>query len=152
MTLDELEKFIEANSGASIEFGTAEQAPSSDWVRKAETALGCVLPTSYRWFLANYGGGEIHGDEVFSIYQMPFESVVGGDVVGRTLGDRKSGLLKDTEIAICATDYGEIFVLDTKADQIDGEFPVLRVIGQNREEYAGSFGDFIVKFVGDAAV
>lgn len=152
MTLDELEKFIQANSGANIEFGTTEQAPSSDWVMKAEAALGCALPASYRWFLANYGGGEIHGDEVFSIYQMPFESVVGGDVVARTLSDRKNGFLKDTEIAVCATDYGEIFVFDTEAGQVDGEYPVLRVTGQNREEYAGSFGDFIVKFVGDAAV
>ena len=61
-TFDELAQFIAQNSGTSIEFGSPEQAPSSERMAKAETAIGCRLPESYRWFLENYGGGEVHGD------------------------------------------------------------------------------------------
>jgi hypothetical protein len=152
MKFEELKKFIAANSGVSIEFGSEEQAPSAEWISKAESALGCNFPVSYRWFLENYGGGEIHGDEIFSIYQQPFEDVVGGDVVARTIHDRNSGITASSDISICTTDYGEVFVLDGLVQTGCGEFPVVRITGQSRETYAPSFAEFIVKFVGDAAV
>ena len=136
----------------SIEFGSEEQAPSDEWISQAERALGCILPVSYRWFLENYGGGEIHGDEIFSIYQQPFEEVIGGDVVARTLHYRRGGIAALYDIVICATDYGELFVLDVRAETQNGDFPVVRITGQNRETYADSFAEFIVKYVGDAAV
>lgn len=152
MKFEELRKFIAANSGISIEFGSEEQAPSAEWISKAESALGCDFPVSYRWFLENYGGGEIHGDEIFSIYQQPFEDVVGGDVVARTIHDRHSGITASSDISICTTDYGEVFVLDGLVQTGCGEFPVVRITGQSRESYAPNFAEFIVKFVGDAAV
>ncbi|NIZ00958.1 SMI1/KNR4 family protein [Thalassospira lucentensis] len=152
MTFNELKKFISENSGDSIEFGSKEHAPSAEWILKAEEALGWDFPFSYRWFLENYGGGEIHGDEICSIYQRPFEEVVGGDVVARTLLDRQSGFIRSSDISICTTAFGEFFVLDTLVPTTSGECAVVRITGQNREAYAASFAEFIVKFVGDIAV
>lgn len=152
ITLDEFISFIVANSGTTIEFGSKEQAPTAEWIARAESALNCALPVSYRWFLENYGGGEIHGDEVFSIYQLPFDEVIGGDVVARTLYYRRNGYIENSDISIYATDYGEIFALDGHNLTDDGEFPVVRILGKNRLAYAESFADFIVKIVGDSAV
>lgn len=152
MGLEELEQFIAANSGVNVEFGSRKNAPTPDWIAKAEDALGSALPPSFRWFLENYGGGEIHGDEVYSIYQMPFDEVVGGDVVARTLSDRKDGVIAQSDISICATDFGELFVFDGQGRAEDGELPVVRVTGANRNFFAENFAEFIVKFVGDASV
>jgi|SynMetStandDraft_2_1070026.scaffolds.fasta_scaffold03026_6 antitoxin YobK len=152
MILDDLERFVSDNSGASIEFGSKDNAPSSDWVKRAEAALGCNLPPSYLWFLSSYGGGEVHGSEIFSIYQLPFEEVVGGDVVAMTLQDRSNGFISETDVAICNTDFGEIFVLDSNNMDANGEFAVVRIVGQQREPYASSFANFLIKFVGNAAV
>lgn len=152
MLLDDLERFVSANSGTSIEFGSKDNAPSPDWVKRAEEALECKFPPSYLWFLNNYGGGEVHGNEIFSIYQLPFEEVFGGDVVAKTLLDRSSGFILKTDVAICTTDFGEIFVLDSSNANVDGEFAVTRILGQQREPYANSFDKFLIKFVGNAAI
>lgn len=151
MRFDDLKHFIAAHSGTSIQFGSQDQAPSAAWISRAEAALGCTFPPSYRWFLETYGGGQIHGDDVFSIYQLPFDQVVGGDVVAATLRDRGLGLITATDISICATDFGELFVLDGRLRTEDGECLVVRITGQNREAFADSFADFIIRFVGDAA-
>jgi len=152
MTFEELKKFIEANRGESIEFGTSEDSPSDAWIEKAEDSLGAKFPPSYIWYLKNYGGGEIHGDEIFSIYEIPFDEVVGGDIVYQTTLDRKNGFIDQNEILICSTDFGEQFVMDTSYQDENGEYPIIRKTGEKRESFSLSFSGFIVKFVGDSSL
>ena len=152
MNFVELENFIEINNGASIEFGTEENAPSDTWIERAECDLGVKLPPSYIWFLKNYGGGEIHGDEIFSIYEIPFDEASGGDVVFQTISDRRNEFIKESEVLICSTDFGEQFVMDVSRRNEKGEYPIVRKVGNHRKDFANSFADFIVKFVGDAAI
>lgn len=147
-----LEDFILKNSGHSISFGKPENAPSDEWIANAQDALGVEFPPSYKFFLKNYGGGEIHGDEIFSIYQIPFDQAVGGDIVFQTASNKDRGFLNDGEIAICWTDYGELFFMDGNNPLENGEYPVVIQTGKERHVYANSFSEFIVKFVGDAAV
>lgn len=52
-----------------------------EWIAAAEKAIGSPLPESYRWWLANYGGGEIGGEEVFSVYAADPGGIAGGDIV-----------------------------------------------------------------------
>ncbi len=93
MFTDKLKKIIDENKYHSIEFGNCDSAPPDDWIEKAEQYLGAKFPPSYVWFLKNCGGGEIHGDEIFSIYEMPFNEVVGGDIVCQTMLDRENGFI-----------------------------------------------------------
>ena len=38
-----------------------------DWIERAEAALETRLSPSYRWWLRHFGGGEILGEEIYSI-------------------------------------------------------------------------------------
>ncbi|WP_050029915.1 SMI1/KNR4 family protein [Verrucomicrobium sp. BvORR034] len=134
---------IEQHRGNGVEFGEPEGAPSDQWIRKAEQRLGMPFPPSYLWFLRNYGGGEITGDEVFSIYQMEFEEVFGGDIVFKYLAHIKDGTIAASEIPVCETDFGEVFILDASVRDESGEYPVYRLFGKNRELYAANFAEFL---------
>lgn len=77
MTKDQL--IIELNKRAPIvNLGTSADAPSEDCIAAAEQGLGVRLPEEYKWFLRTFGGGEICGEEIYSIYGLPFEEAVGG--------------------------------------------------------------------------
>lgn len=152
MSFNGLRKFIDVNQGKCIEFGTHENAPSDDWIERAESHIGCIFPPSYVWFLKNYGGGTVHGDEIFSIYEMPFDEVVGGDIVFQTITDRRKNLIKNSDILICSTDFGEQFLMDTIRKNQNGEYPIVKKTGNTRQDFSPDFGEFIVKLVGDASV
>lgn len=126
--------------------GTAENAPSKEWIENAEVAIGHTFPPSYQEFLARHGGGDIYGVEIFSIYGIPFDQVVGGDIVYQTTKLRSEGLIDEGDLAICATDFGEIFALDSTSVGDDREYEVIRIVGKDRQRYAPSFVDFLVKF------
>ncbi|NHB97548.1 SMI1/KNR4 family protein [Photorhabdus stackebrandtii] len=49
---------------------SADDAPSPEWTNKTEKALSLTLPDDYKWFLSNFGDGDICGDEIYSIYCM----------------------------------------------------------------------------------
>ena len=152
MTAKDISDFIAKNMGHSISFGNSDASPSADWISKAENEIGLPFPNSYKNFLCCHGGGEIHGDSIYSIFQLPFDQPLAGDVVYETLSNRKNGFLKQGEIALCFTDYGELFLMDGNNPDDGGEYPVLRQTGQQREVFADNFADFVIKFVGDAAV
>ena len=64
-----------------VNFGTSENAVDDDWIRKVESTLGVELTPSYVWLLKNYTGGEIGGEEIFSIYGIEFDQVRGGEIL-----------------------------------------------------------------------
>lgn len=136
-------------SGDCVQFGTAENAPGEEWVQKAEQRLGVRLPKTYLWFLSNYGGGEIGGDEVYSIYGMDFETVSGGDIVFQYLAHQKSKTLASDEIPLMQNDQGEGFFFKASAPDPDGEYPVFVKRGGRREQYAENFADFLEKRINE---
>lgn len=141
---------IEQYRHEGVEFGGVDDSPSEEWIKKAEQRLGMPFSPSYQWFLRNYGGGEIAGDEVFSIYQMEFEHVFGGDVVFKYLAHSKDGTISKSEIPVCETDFGELFVLDASQKGEDGEYPVYRKLGKVRELYAEDFAGFLARKITEA--
>ena len=145
----DLALLISINANKSLNFGSKDDAPSPDWVECAERSLGCKFPPSYLWFLNNYGGGEVYGNEIFSIYQHPFDGTGSGDVVAMTLQDRLNGFILSTDVSVCCTDFGEIFVLDSISANNDGEFPVIKIEGKKRDLYANNFGEFLLRFISD---
>ena len=128
-----------------MNLGSPLDAVSEEWIVKAEGVLNRPLPDSYKWFLKEYAGGEIGGEEIYSIYGMPFESVNGGDIVFQHLAHRKSDVLDDSKLVISETDLGEVFFFDYSQFQ-GGECPIyLRLPSGNFVHYADDFYEFLCK-------
>ncbi len=139
---EELKQLIADNTSIT-EFADFGNGVSSDWISKAEAALGVPLPPSYKWWLSNYSGGEVGGEEVFSIYEQDFDSVVGGDIVYMDRLNQQDGTLNRGQLAICQSDVDGLFFFDTSSPKDDGEYPVISAgIGS---EYASDFLDFLKK-------
>lgn len=134
------EKLIERFEEYSdlINMGTADDAPSNDWINAAEKALLVSFPADYKWFLNNYGGGDICGEEIYSIYCLPFNEAVGGDIVYQnTIANNN---LQSNKIALSNTDLDEEFFFDTN----DME-KVYISVGNNRQLYASNFLEYLQK-------
>lgn len=134
------EKLIELFEEYSdlINMGTADDAPSNYWINAAEKALLVSFPADYKWFLNNYGGGDICGEEIYSIYCLPFNEAVGGDIVYQnTIANNN---LQSNKIALSNTDFDEEFFFDTN----DME-KVYISIGNNRQLYASNFLEYLQK-------
>lgn len=141
--IGEIAKLIEDNRNKGVEFGATEDGASEEWLVKAEQRLQAKLPPSYRWFLENYGGGDICGEEIYSIYGMDFDEVSGGDVVAQYLAHQQTKTLHPKEIPISANDFGEVYVLKSDEPDHDGEYCVYLVRGKKRDRYAENFADFL---------
>lgn len=127
----------------AAEFADYGNGVSADWISKAESALGVSFPPSYVWWLANYGGGEIGGEEVFSIYEEDFDTVVGGDIVYMHRLNQRDGSLRRNQIAICHSDVDGLFYFDTSSRSDNGEFRVIEA--GTGAEYAVDFLEFLKK-------
>jgi antitoxin YobK len=137
---DELARVIAASSDAH--FGSTDDAPSDEWIERAEARLGLRLPPSYRWWLKNYGGGDVHGEEIFSIYGVDFDEAVGGDLVFAN----EHRQLKSQRVAICDTGGDEEFYFDTSSRDSDGEYRIVVFEHPDYESvYADNFGEFLGK-------
>lgn len=141
-------KNLVAASGSIVNFGTSADAVRDDWIVKAEVALNRPLPNSYKQFLKEYAGGEVGGEEIYSIYGMPFDSVNGGDIVFQHLANRKSGLLDESKLVVSETDLGEVFFFNYAKLQ-DGECPIfLRLPSGECVHYADNFYEFLCLRIG----
>ncbi|SFU58476.1 SMI1-KNR4 cell-wall [Aliiroseovarius crassostreae] len=118
--------------------------PSMVRIQETEDLVGAKLPPSYLWFVKNYGGGEIYGEEIFSIYRV-FQPESAGDIGVNTLRFREAGFIAQSEIALCSNDFGEIFTLDVSVHSDEGEYPVYVRRGKQREAYAENFAAFLAK-------
>jgi antitoxin YobK len=131
--------------GSIVNFGSQSDVVDDEWVVKAENALNRPLPESYKWFLKTYAGGEIGGEEIYSLYGIPFELVNGGDIVFQHIVERKAGLLDDTKLSISETDFGEVFFFDY-SKFVGGECPIyLRLPSGSTVPYAEDFYEFLCK-------
>ncbi|MBS7564650.1 SMI1/KNR4 family protein [Mucilaginibacter sp. Bleaf8] len=138
---------IESNSDI-VNFGSHEEGITDEWIRAAEKRLEVKFPPSYTWWMKNYGGGDILGDEIFSIYGINFDEVVGGDVVYINELDRKNGITNNKQVSIQKNNQGQSYYINL--DEIDetGESPVYNRI--TKTKYADNFLDFIIKQIKEA--
>ncbi len=140
---EQASKVIERNREIA-NFGDADTGVSGDWMDKTEEALGIKLPPSYRWWSENYGGGEICGEEIYSIYEQDFDTFVGGgDIVYMYRLDQRDGHFKPHEIAICHSDIDNSFYFDTAVQTPDNEYPVMS--SATGKVYAKNFLEFLIE-------
>ena len=150
MILDDLKKLIENSSGDDVELGDADcdLSPTDERIEETEGALGIKLPPSYLWFVRNYGGGQIYGEEIYSIYPVLSEQSV-GDIAYQSRWAREKKLVKADAVVVCSNDFGEIFYLDPSEATPDGEYPVVVKAGKIEKRYADSYADFLFKRISD---
>ncbi|MBG5918799.1 MULTISPECIES: SMI1/KNR4 family protein [Providencia] len=143
-TLGDVEELV-ADHSDLVDFGTVDNSVDDIWVKKAEEKLGLQFSLSYKTFLKNFVGGEIGGEEIYSIYGMDFEDVCGGDIVYQNLMNVKNGTAKPLQLVVSETDFGEIYYFDYSKYQ-DGECPIyLRLPSGESKQYAANFYEFLCK-------
>ncbi|WP_273721975.1 MULTISPECIES: SMI1/KNR4 family protein [unclassified Bartonella] len=128
-----------------VSFGTAENAVDDIWIEKAEKALSLQFTSSYKAFLKHYKGGDIGGDEIYSLYEdcvdFPFN-----DIVCQNLNYyRKRGFATSEQLVVSSTDFGETFYFDYTQFR-DGECPLYVMLpSEGCEYYASNFYEFLCK-------
>lgn len=138
---DEIQKLI-AEAGDSVEFADYGEGISEEWIIKAEERLGFRLPDSYKWWLRNYGGGEIYGEEIFSIYEQDFDTVVGGDIVYNYELNRKNKNFSNDKVVICEAN-DNVFYFDLSKRKDENELPIYSL--NDNKKYADDFIEFLKK-------
>lgn len=148
---DELKALIAQHANEVVEFGdpSSDLGPTEERINETQELLGCRLPSSYLWFVQTYGGGEIYGEEIYSIYPILSETAV-GDICYQTRWFREKGLVTSSDIVISSNDFGEVFCLDTSISE-NGEYPVFVRAGQTSKAYAQNFADFLRKRIEEPA-
>lgn len=143
---DSVMNLIEAHS-AEISFWPPGNGASEEWIQRAEESLGVNLPPTYKWFLREFGFGDIGHEEIYGILEEEFETAVGGDVVYNFLVRRKSGTAAQNQLVLCDNDGDEIFYFKLDSPGEDGEFPVFRIdhMEGSDEPYADDFLEFLKK-------
>jgi len=147
-TYDSIIALINKNSNI-VDFAEFGNGVSELWIEKAEVRLSVAFPPSYVWWLKNYGGGEILGEEIFSVYEQDFDKVIGGDIVYMNELDRKNQLSNSTQLIIQVTDRSEIFYFDLLQRSEDGECPVYLMFVNYKDKYANNFLEFLAKRIKD---
>jgi antitoxin YobK len=84
-----------------VDFAPFGEGVSDEWIDKAEQRLGFYLPESYKWWLKNFAGGEISGEEIYSIYEMDFDTVNGGDIVYMSIINERNFLCGKDKLFVC---------------------------------------------------
>lgn len=109
-----------------VDFGDYGKGCSENWIVKTEDYLRYKLPGSYKWCLKNFGGGEVgFGNEIYSIYGMAFENVVGGDIVSNAISNKKNlGLEPSDKLYFYEGDHHEDYFNIGKGLK-DGEYEVI---------------------------
>lgn len=137
-------KLIENNSNL-VDFGSTENAVDSKWIDQAEKILGLPFTSSYKVFLKEYVGGEVGGEEIYSVYGMDFDTVCGGDIVYQNLTDIKNGTAKQKQLVVSESDFGETFYFDYSRFE-NGECPIFqRLPSGSSLPYASNFYEFLCK-------
>lgn len=131
------------NETPFFDFGEFGKGCSLEWITKAQERLKVKFPPSYIWWLETFRGGSIHGEEIYSIYEMDFDKVVGGDIVYVNELNWKNGLNDSNELVIQENDQGEVYFFDLTTNDATNEYSVKRKGASGI--YANNFIDFLIK-------
>ena len=123
MNYQKIRSLIEENSDI-VNFSEFGEGVQKSWIDKAQNILGLAFPPSYIWWLENFKGGDIDGDEVFSVYEREFSTFKGGDIIYMYDPNRTGSLLSLGRLYILINDFGEgyYFALDQMGER--GEYPI----------------------------
>jgi antitoxin YobK len=137
---EDIIELIERAKG-KVAFPPFGNGVSQTTIDRAETALGFVLPPSYKWWLLNYGGGQVGGDIV---YGLDVEDMGRPDIVEQAHINERNGLYGKDRLELYEGNE-ESFLFDMQSRDENGEFGVLYYDSDRGEEepYAGSFADFL---------
>jgi hypothetical protein len=149
--MDKYEAIINLISQSSeiVDFGEFGSGVSNFWIDKAQDRLNVIFPPSYVWWLKNYSGGYILGDEVYSIYEKEFGTFIGGDIVYINELDRKNKFTDSTQLVLQRNDQGQTYYFDLLNPDENGEYPVYRELAGHKTKYADDFLGFLVGRIQD---
>ncbi len=141
---EEIKRIIEeAEIDEDAEFPKFGSGTSDKWIEWAERKLDMKLPESYKWWLKNYNGGEIFGDEIFSIYEQ--ENPGYGDIVGSYKINQRDEDFPDNIVEIFSANEGdELYYFDKNEKRSDGELSVYEYYDAEKP-YAKDFIEFLKK-------
>ncbi|WP_375693920.1 SMI1/KNR4 family protein [Bartonella sp. AD24XZML] len=143
-TLDDVLELVDKYNGDIINFGTEDDAVGDFVIEKAEKALGLQFTSSYKSFLEHCKGGDIGGEEIYSLYDNPM-GIPASDIVFQNLNDRKRGFVTPEQLIVCEADFDETFYFDYTQFR-DGECPLYVMFPlDNCEYYASNFYEFLCK-------
>ncbi|WP_375675539.1 SMI1/KNR4 family protein, partial [Bartonella sp. AP9QHHD] len=126
-----------------IHFRTEDDAVDDLVIERAEKALDLQFTSSYKSFLKHYKGGDISGEEIYSLYEHPIGVSV-NDVVFQNLNDRKRGFTTPEQLVV-SYDLDETFYFDYTQFR-DGECPLYVMFADEESEYyASNFYEFLCK-------
>ena len=140
---DDLKKIIE-DAGDNVDFAPYGEGISDEWIEAAERRLKVIFPISYKWWLKNYNGGEVFGEEIYSIYGIDFDEVVGGDIVYINELSKKNYMGFEDKLIISEPD-DKLFYFDLSNGLIDNEYPIYEFYSKTL--YAHSFAEFLKKII-----
>ncbi|ACS51700.1 hypothetical protein Bgr_15160 [Bartonella grahamii as4aup] len=127
-----------------IHFRTKDNAVDDLVIERAEKALGLQFTSSYKSFFKHYKGGDISGEEIYSLYEYPIGVSV-NDIVFQNLNDRKDSFATPEQLVVSRTDFGETFYFDYTQFR-DGECPLYVMLpSEDCEYYASNFYEFLCK-------
>ncbi len=148
MNYDSIKKLIALNEDV-CEFASFGDGISDLLIQKAEKRLGVKFPPSYRWWLKNYSGGEINGEEIFSIYESDLDEnpIPSGGIVYRNELDQKNGMSSVNQLIIQTNDQAQTYYFDLLQVDKDGESPIYvgREVPLIGLKYANNFLEFLQK-------
>lgn len=123
----------------NIEFGNKDNGANNQEILYVQKTLGFILPDEYIYWLKNYGGGKINGEEIFSIYKGALNNTTGGDLVYIDNLLRRDNFISNDELAIQMNDQAEIYFFLKNNEQVFVKF------GNLEEVHAKSFFEFLEK-------
>lgn len=127
-----------------LDNGVAEK-----WIQKAEQKLDLKFPPSFRYFLSQYAGGNIGGEEILGLADFePEPDAPALDFVYCTLCERRDGWINKYYILLVNNDGDQEFYIDTEIRDSTGECPVVELNIEDRNSpkiYALNFAEFLLK-------
>lgn len=142
-----MERFVELKKLISVakdqvEFSEYGDGTSEEWINKAEMRLGFTLPESYKWWLRSYSGGEIHGEEIYSIFEMDFDNIREGDIVYMYELYQQKQKYK-SNILVVSESVDDVFYFNLSKNSGENEMPIYAL--SSEQEYAKDFIEFLEK-------
>jgi hypothetical protein len=140
------EDLVQLIEGSGVAFPKFGNGVTQATISNAEATLGVGLPESYKWWLLNYGGGQIKGDIIYGLD----EGELGRpDLVELARLNEQDGLYTTARL-VFAMGNAQNFFFDTTNDE-NGEYPVLEhdITQDEVQPYAKSFAGFLRKRIGE---
>jgi hypothetical protein len=130
------------DSRSIVDFAEYGRGVAPELIATAEDEIGSPLPDSYKWWLLHYGGGEIGGEEIFSVYPRDDVAILSGDIAQRykvALADGGDRML----IPLCHSDVDGVFSFVIEEAAHGSEYHIRAAATGGC--YADNFLDFIAK-------